>query len=203
MDKVLEIARYILALYELWKNYEEKKEIAELLAKMPKPKTSPSRWAVLKYDPITNPWLWSGMHAFHASFDCINNKDLLSVTDHLPKAPVVRREGPISKKAESRGIKPSLNSSRAEGVWNDRNPIDFMFYSTWTVLSSLSCACPPISVQTVMRRWFLGVQSSDSFLNWLTMRHTECYRVSLSFQWGVNALLVMVLFVWKWKCSTE
>ncbi|ELT95692.1 hypothetical protein CAPTEDRAFT_154644 [Capitella teleta] len=43
MDKILEIARYILALYEQWKTYNEKSEIVELLAKMPKPKTSPSR----------------------------------------------------------------------------------------------------------------------------------------------------------------
>lgn len=43
MDKVLEITKQILALYELWKNYEEKKEIVPVLAKMPKPKTNPTR----------------------------------------------------------------------------------------------------------------------------------------------------------------
>lgn len=43
MDKILEITRHILSLYELWKNYDEKKEIAGLLCKMPKPKTAPSR----------------------------------------------------------------------------------------------------------------------------------------------------------------
>lgn len=43
LEKVLEITKSILALYELWKNYDEKKEISALLAKMPKPKTSPSR----------------------------------------------------------------------------------------------------------------------------------------------------------------
>ncbi|CAH1782036.1 unnamed protein product [Owenia fusiformis] len=43
MDKILEITRHILALYELWKNYDEKKEIQALLQKMPKPKTQPSR----------------------------------------------------------------------------------------------------------------------------------------------------------------
>lgn len=42
--QILEIARYILALYEQWKTYNEKSEIVELLAKMPKPKTSPSRY---------------------------------------------------------------------------------------------------------------------------------------------------------------
>lgn len=38
MDKVQEIARAIINLFELWKSYDEKKEIVELLAKMPKPK---------------------------------------------------------------------------------------------------------------------------------------------------------------------
>lgn len=42
MDKILEISRQILALYELWKNYDEKKEISGILEKMPKPKTTPS-----------------------------------------------------------------------------------------------------------------------------------------------------------------
>lgn len=41
MEKILEITRYILALYELWKNFDEKQEIQPLLAKMPKPKTQP------------------------------------------------------------------------------------------------------------------------------------------------------------------
>lgn len=43
MDKIQEITRHILALYELYKSYDEKKEIQSLLAKMPKPKTQPSR----------------------------------------------------------------------------------------------------------------------------------------------------------------
>lgn len=38
LDKVQEIARTIVNLFELWKNYDEKKEIQELLSKMPKPK---------------------------------------------------------------------------------------------------------------------------------------------------------------------
>ncbi|XP_069105328.1 cyclin-C-like [Argopecten irradians] len=42
MDKILEISRQILALYDLWKNYDEKKDIAGILEKMPKPKTSPT-----------------------------------------------------------------------------------------------------------------------------------------------------------------
>jgi len=44
MDKILEITKHILALYELWKSYDEKKEINAILPKMPKPKTSPSRF---------------------------------------------------------------------------------------------------------------------------------------------------------------
>ena len=46
MDKILEISRQILALYELWKNYDEKKEIASILEKMPKPNTSPTPTSV-------------------------------------------------------------------------------------------------------------------------------------------------------------
>lgn len=42
MDKILEITRQILHLYDLWKKYDEKKEIAAVLQNMPKPKTSPS-----------------------------------------------------------------------------------------------------------------------------------------------------------------
>jgi len=41
--QVIEVSRHILSLYELWKNYDEKKEIPALLGKMPKPKLSPSR----------------------------------------------------------------------------------------------------------------------------------------------------------------
>lgn len=43
MDKIQEIARYIINLYELWKTYDEKKEIQALLNKMPKPKAAPQR----------------------------------------------------------------------------------------------------------------------------------------------------------------
>ncbi|XP_076435370.1 cyclin-C-like isoform X2 [Babylonia areolata] len=42
-DKILDIARTIIALYDMWKTYDEKTEIAAILAKMPKPKLSPSR----------------------------------------------------------------------------------------------------------------------------------------------------------------
>lgn len=42
-DKIQEIMRHILALYELYKSHDEKKEIQGLLAKMPKPKNQPSR----------------------------------------------------------------------------------------------------------------------------------------------------------------
>lgn len=43
MDKVQEIARAIVNLFDLWKGYDEKKEIVELLSKMPKPKPAPQR----------------------------------------------------------------------------------------------------------------------------------------------------------------
>jgi len=41
MDKIQEISKHILALYELWKGYNEKTDIAGILAKMPKPKIQP------------------------------------------------------------------------------------------------------------------------------------------------------------------
>ena len=41
--QILEITRQILALYEMWKSYDEKKEIQQVLAKMPKAKLNPSR----------------------------------------------------------------------------------------------------------------------------------------------------------------
>jgi len=44
MDKLQEICRYILSFYELIRSYDERKEIQGLLAKMPKPKTQPSRY---------------------------------------------------------------------------------------------------------------------------------------------------------------
>ena len=40
MDKILEITQEILKLYEILKTYDEKKEMAGILAKAPKPKTS-------------------------------------------------------------------------------------------------------------------------------------------------------------------
>lgn len=45
LDRIMEITRYILNLYELWKSYDERKEIQGLLQKMPKPQTQPvPRW---------------------------------------------------------------------------------------------------------------------------------------------------------------
>ncbi|TRY63654.1 hypothetical protein TCAL_02049, partial [Tigriopus californicus] len=41
LDKVQEICKYILNLYELWKSFEERKEMCGVLAKMPKPKSPP------------------------------------------------------------------------------------------------------------------------------------------------------------------
>jgi len=43
LDKIIEITKQILALYDLWKTYDEKKDIAALLNRIPKPKASPSR----------------------------------------------------------------------------------------------------------------------------------------------------------------
>lgn len=43
IDKIQEISRYIINLFELWKSYDEKKDIQGLLNKMPKPKLQPTR----------------------------------------------------------------------------------------------------------------------------------------------------------------
>jgi cyclin C len=43
MERVQEITKLIVLLLELWKGYDEKKDIQALLAKMPKPKPQPSR----------------------------------------------------------------------------------------------------------------------------------------------------------------
>ncbi|RXG57612.1 Cyclin-C [Armadillidium vulgare] len=41
LDRIMEITKYILNLYELWKSYDERKEIASILQKIPKPSTQP------------------------------------------------------------------------------------------------------------------------------------------------------------------
>uniref|UniRef100_A0A672S181 Cyclin-C n=1 Tax=Sinocyclocheilus grahami TaxID=75366 RepID=A0A672S181_SINGR len=42
MDKILEIIRVILKLYEQWKNFDDRKEMATVLNKVPKPKPPPN-----------------------------------------------------------------------------------------------------------------------------------------------------------------
>ncbi|KAF7254536.1 Cyclin-C [Varanus komodoensis] len=42
MEKILEIIRVILKLYEQWKNFDERKEMTSILSKMPKPKPPPN-----------------------------------------------------------------------------------------------------------------------------------------------------------------
>lgn len=43
MEKIQEISKTILGLYELWRTYDEKKEIQDLLSKMPKPRPPPQQ----------------------------------------------------------------------------------------------------------------------------------------------------------------
>lgn len=43
--QILEIIRVILKLYDQWKNFDDRKEMAAVLNKMPKPKPPPNRWA--------------------------------------------------------------------------------------------------------------------------------------------------------------
>ncbi|XP_012789134.2 cyclin-C-like [Sorex araneus] len=42
MEKILEIIRVVLKLYEQWKNFDERKEMATILSRMPEPKPPPS-----------------------------------------------------------------------------------------------------------------------------------------------------------------
>uniref|UniRef100_A0A671TB00 Cyclin-C-like n=1 Tax=Sinocyclocheilus anshuiensis TaxID=1608454 RepID=A0A671TB00_9TELE len=42
MDKILEIIRVILKLYDQWKNFDDRKEMAAVLNKVPKPKAPPN-----------------------------------------------------------------------------------------------------------------------------------------------------------------
>jgi cyclin C len=42
MEKILEIIRVILNLYKQWKNFDERKKMATILSKMPKPKPPPN-----------------------------------------------------------------------------------------------------------------------------------------------------------------
>lgn len=46
--QILEIIRVILKLYDQWKNFDDRKEIAAVLNKMPKPKPPPNRYISLK-----------------------------------------------------------------------------------------------------------------------------------------------------------
>lgn len=41
LDKVSDICKYIMGLYDLWKGFDEKKEMSAILSKMPKPKLQP------------------------------------------------------------------------------------------------------------------------------------------------------------------
>lgn len=41
--QILEIIRVILKLYDQWKNFDDRKEMAAVLNKMPKPKPPPNR----------------------------------------------------------------------------------------------------------------------------------------------------------------
>ena len=43
MEKILEITKQIMSLYELLKTYDEKTDMPTILERVPKPKTAPSR----------------------------------------------------------------------------------------------------------------------------------------------------------------
>eukprot|EP00095_Tigriopus_kingsejongensis_P006066 maker-scaffold2471_size15358-snap-gene-0.6 protein:Tk06066 transcript:maker-scaffold2471_size15358-snap-gene-0.6-mRNA-1 annotation:"Cyclin-C" len=52
LDKIQEICKFILNLYELWKSFEEKKEMSSILAKMPKPKSPPPNQGQMQQQQI-------------------------------------------------------------------------------------------------------------------------------------------------------
>jgi len=49
LDKVKEISKYILNLYELWKVFDEKKEMSVILAKMPRPRLQQEEDELINY----------------------------------------------------------------------------------------------------------------------------------------------------------
>ncbi|CAG09061.1 unnamed protein product, partial [Tetraodon nigroviridis] len=57
MDKILEIIRVILKLYDQWKNFDDRKEIAAMLNKMPKPKPPPNRYLRMVFSVCDRPFL--------------------------------------------------------------------------------------------------------------------------------------------------
>lgn len=55
MEKIQEISKTILGLYELWRTYDEKKEIQELLSKMPRPRPPPQQQQQQQTQPNQQP----------------------------------------------------------------------------------------------------------------------------------------------------
>lgn len=53
LAQILEIIRVILKLYEQWKNFDDRKEMATVLNKVPKPKPPPNRYDRLQTSVIT------------------------------------------------------------------------------------------------------------------------------------------------------
>lgn len=54
--QILEIIRVILKLYDQWKNFDDRKEIAAMLNKMPKPKPPPNRYILGAPFRLRFPW---------------------------------------------------------------------------------------------------------------------------------------------------
>jgi hypothetical protein len=53
--QILEIIRVILKLYEQWKNFDERKEMATILSKMPKPKPPTNRNSLIDSPLVAGP----------------------------------------------------------------------------------------------------------------------------------------------------
>lgn len=49
LQQILEIIRVILKLYDQWKNFDDRKEMAAVLNKVPKPKPPPNRYDRLQF----------------------------------------------------------------------------------------------------------------------------------------------------------
>lgn len=72
MEKVQEVSKFLLGLYDLWKSFDEKKEMSGILAKMPRPKLQPPHpqmqqnnwWEEIKFS-IFSSWLSSLGHSLN------------------------------------------------------------------------------------------------------------------------------------------
>ncbi|CAJ0964216.1 unnamed protein product [Ranitomeya imitator] len=108
MEKILEIIRVILKLYEQWKNFDERKEMAAILGKMPKPKPPPNRdSAGPSADQIQGVFMQVEMldPCFWSHFVMESGGEQQQLPDEVRQKP----------KQKDRGDQPSRKSSSEQG----------------------------------------------------------------------------------------